>query len=102
MEKKETGKPECKKENLISLVWPPNDCCSRLIEGLPENVTVDLMNGTWTFQNETYKIGNTISRGRSIDGYPIGVYDRTKIRDLQQMKSTIEWVKTRLDPDDGD
>ena len=96
MEKKRP-KPRYRKRDLISLVWPVNTCYSDLIVGIPKGVTVDTVAGTWTFQGQTYKIGDPDRCScRDITGNPIGVYDMTKIRHLNQMKDDAEWVRTRF------
>lgn len=82
------------KEDLISLIWPINTCYSKLIDGLPRGVTVDIVTGTWTFQEQTQPIGSRIDGPEDTD-YPIGVYDRTKLLHLKAMKRDIEWVKKR-------
>jgi hypothetical protein len=85
-----------KKENLISLVWPPNTCCSTLIEGVPQGVIVNELAGTWTFMDKTYPIGSKRRYPCPEDtGYPVNVYDRTKLEHLQQLQTDVEWVKTR-------
>jgi len=92
-------KPKFKKRNLISLVWPVNTCYSHLQAGVPKGVTVDLIKGIWTFHGQTHKIGGH-RRYPCMDytGDPIGVYDRTQINHLEQMKEDAEWVRTRFDP----
>lgn len=92
-------KPKCRKKDLISLVWPVNTTTSTLVAGVPEGVTVDKMAGTWTFEGRTYQIGGS---GRynviPYEGSPIGVYDRTKIKHLDQLHSDITWVERRNGP----
>ena len=88
--------PECRKKDLISLVWPVNTCYSTLIAGVPKGVTVNTVAGTWTFKGQTRQIGgNRRYPCMDITGDPIGVYDRTKINHLKQMKEDAEWVRTR-------
>ena len=95
--RKNRPKPKCMRKNLISLVWPVNTCYSNLIVGIPKGVTVDTVAGTWTFQGQTYKIGDPERcHCGDITGNPIGVYDRTKIKHLNQMKEDAEWVRTRF------
>lgn len=89
------SRPKYKEGNLVSLVWPVNSCHSTLVDGIPENVRVDLDAGTWrTPAGIPHEIGQGI-HDRPIAGYPIGVYDRTKMKHLERMKDDIEWVKSR-------
>ena len=93
------SKPKCRRKDLISFVWPVNTCYSTLIVGVPKGVTIDTVAGTWIFQGQTHRIGGTRRYPcRDITGDPIGVYDRTKIRHLEQMKEDAEWVRSRSDP----
>lgn len=93
------AKPKFRKKDLISLVWPTNICYSTLIAGVPKGVTIDTVAGTWTFQKQTYQIGGTRRYPcAAITGDPIGVYDRTKITHLEQMKRDVEWVESRFEP----
>ena len=93
---------KCSKSDLISLVWPPNTCYSTLIEGLPKNVTIDEVKGTWTFRGQTYIIGSRRPDIPEHTGYPINVYDRTKLDHLRQFKSDAEWVRERGRPESFD
>ena len=91
--------PKCKKKDLISLVWPVNTSTSTLIQGVPKGVAIDTVAGTWIFEGRTYQIGgngryNAIPYVES----PIGVYDRTKMTHLYQMRSDIIWVERRNGP----
>lgn len=96
-------KPKCRKRDLVSLVWSMNSCYSRLIAGIPPDVTVDTMASTWTFQGQTHRIGGHRRYPcADVMGHPIGVYDRTKMKDLEQMKNDIEWVKERNRPASDD
>ncbi len=91
-------KPAHKKRDLVSLVWPVNTCYSTLISGVPKDVTLDLMAGTWTFQGQTQVIGSRCSPAYDRTGDPIGVYDRRLLRHLEAFKNDCEWVRTRHDP----
>ncbi|NCO24990.1 hypothetical protein GW901_00485 [Candidatus Parcubacteria bacterium] len=93
------SKPKCRKKDLISLVWPVNIRCSTLIAGVPKGVTIDTVAGTWTFEGQTYQIGGN-GRYNAIPWIdsPIGVYDRTKMKHLDQMHSDIIWVERRNVP----
>lgn len=77
-----------KKRNLVSLVWPTDVYCVDIIVGVPKEVTVDLLAGTWSFQGRTQPIGTT-GQYRHLEGYPIGVYDRTNIRHLRAIVDTV-------------
>lgn len=92
------SKVKCRKNDLISLVWPVNTCYSTLIAGVPKGVTIDKVAGTWTFQGQTQAIGSRRYPCMDITGHPIGVYDRTKIRHLEAMKDDAEWVRDRNRP----
>ena len=83
-----------KEKDLVSLIWPVNTCYSTLIDGVPKGVTVDMIAGTWTSQEQTQPIGSRGDCSEDTD-YPIGVYDRTKLEHLKAMKRDIEWVKMR-------
>lgn len=93
-----TSESKCRKKDLVSLIWPVNTCCSTLIRGLPKGVTVDVAAGTWTFNGTTQLIGSRIYPCLAWIDYPIGVYDRTKMKHLEAMKMDIEWVQTRNAP----
>lgn len=86
-------------KDLVSLVWPVNTVTSDLIAGVPKSVIVYTYPGTWTFEGQTYQIGGS-GRYNAIPytGSPIGVYDRTKIKHLQQLHRDIVWAETRNDP----
>lgn len=87
-----------RKGNLISLVWPANTLYSRLVNGVPKSVTLDLEAGTWTFEDQTQPIGSRRHLAYNRTGEPIGVYDRTKFSHLQAFKDDCEWVRTRSGP----
>ncbi len=79
-----------KKEDLIYLVYCANTAYITLRENPPKGVTVDPEKGTWTFTGPfgsgTRPIGTSF-RFRAgcpvvYEGYPVGVYDRTKIEHL--------------------
>lgn len=93
------AKPRCKKRNLIFLVWPINTCYSHLQTKVPKGVSLDLQEGTWTFQGMSFAIGKgTRSCFIGQTGAPIGCYDRTDIEHLEEFKSDCEWVRTRNGP----
>ncbi len=89
--RKNGPKPKCMRRNLISLVWSKKADYSDLILGIPKGVIVNAFAGTWIFRGEMHKIG-TEYHDKAIIGNPIGVYDRTKIRHLNQMKEAIEGI----------
>ena len=95
---RKNGKPQYKKKDLISLVWPVNTCYSELISGVPQEVTVDLAAGTWTFKGQTQPIGSRRNPCMDYTGHPIGVFDRTKIKHLQAFQDTVEWVRDKNRP----
>jgi hypothetical protein len=104
---KEAGKkvrPICKKENLVSLVWPSNTCHSTLIEGIPKGVIVDTEAGTWTFHGHTYPIGGNhkLAPFGEARGYPLAIFDKTNFSDLEVMKRIAEWAKERDKKDYSD
>lgn len=93
------AKGKFRKKDLISLVWPMNTSTSTLIQGTPKGVAIDIVAGTWTFEGQTYHIGgngryNAIPYVES----PIGVYDRTEITHLYQLRSDIIWVERKNRP----
>ena len=98
IEQEASSRLKHKKKDLISLVWPTNMCYSRLINGVPKEVTVDLVAGTWTFDGRTEAIGSRRRQAYSRTGDPIGVYDRTKFPHLESFKDDCEWVRTRNSP----
>ncbi|MDO8601228.1 MAG: hypothetical protein Q7R46_00940 [bacterium] len=87
-----------RKKDLISLVWPDNTCTSDLIAGVPKGVIVDKVAGTWTYQEQTYEVGGNGNHSFVWTGYPIGVYDRTNIKHLNQMHGDTIWVENRHKP----
>ncbi len=89
--RKPTRRQKHRKRDLISLVWPDNTCYTSLVAGVPKGVELNLKAGTWTFGGQTCRIGQGIFSLRET-GTPIGVYDRTKLAHLQQMKFDSEWV----------
>jgi hypothetical protein len=95
---KNKSKTKCRKKDLVSLIWPVNTCYSTLITGVPKGVTINLVANTWTFRGEKHQIGDSGCSFGEDEGNPIGVYDRTKIKHLEQLKQDIEWVKTRHAP----
>ena len=94
--------PKHKKRNLVSLVWPVNTCYSTLISGVPKDVTLDLVAGTWTFRGQTQAIGSRCYPVYGRTGDPIGVYDRRLLRHLEAFKNDCEWVRTRNNPSGDD
>jgi len=88
-----------KRADLVFHVWPTNSCYIRLQERRPPEVTIDYFNGTWTYQDKTYKIGDTkLSPYGSREGTPYAVYDRTKMGHLQAMVRAERWVADRNGP----
>jgi len=82
-----------RKEDLVVLKYASNSCYTQVItaeeaEQQTENLIIDTVNGTWTFDRETFSIGERGIRwhGSRKKRYGIiGVYDRTNIRHLDLM-----------------
>ncbi len=82
-----------RKEDLVVLKYASNSCYTQVItaeeaEQQTENLIIDTVNGTWTFDGETFSIGERGIRwhGSRKKRYGIiGVYDRTNIRHLDLM-----------------
>ena len=82
-----------KRSNLVFHVWPVNTCYITLTQKKPENVQLDLRNGTWTFEEQTFRIGESVgSRIRALTGNPLGVYDRTRFNHLLELVRAEQWV----------
>lgn len=79
-----------RKRNLIFLVYPINTCYTKLQTEIPQGVTVDTRERTWTFGNSTFPIGQRRTPFYPREGLPIGVYDKTKFAHLQAMKEDSE------------
>ena len=84
-------------------LYPPFDWPG-LAEDPSEGVTVDVEAGTWSFEGDTYLIGDILQRkcARGARQGPIGVYDRTNLEDLKNMLSVygITIRESTADADD--
>jgi len=81
-----------RKGNLVALEYASNSCYTKVITAeeaeQTENLIIDTINGTWTFDGETFPIGERGIRwhGSRERRYGIiGVYDRTNTRHLDSM-----------------
>ncbi|MBU4257440.1 hypothetical protein KKC04_03440 [Patescibacteria group bacterium] len=69
---------------LIFLVYALNNCYVKVVERVPNDVTVDFKKGTWYYDKKEYNIGNMRYCEHSRCGV-IGVYDANKINHLDNM-----------------
>ncbi len=84
-----TGRRSCrmfKKRNLVFLVVGQNACYTHVTNRCPEEVEANPAEGTWVFRGSTYLIGKTAGY-LGVRGATIGVYDKTKLRHLQEIMS---------------
>ncbi|MBI2577457.1 MAG: hypothetical protein HYV77_01285 [Candidatus Wildermuthbacteria bacterium] len=90
------------RSDLVFHVWPVNMCYITLAEDEPEGVQLDLRNGTWTFEGQTFRIGKSaMNRIRALTGNPLGVYDRTCFDHLLELVRAEQWVADRRHPASG-
>lgn len=73
------------KNDLVWLIWIGGDCFPILSEKALENVRINMDSGTWTFHDQTIEIGRAVEYAWDIEDTPLGVYDRTNLKHLQQM-----------------
>ena len=85
-------KKKLKRENLVTLLWSPSTEGSEFLPTVPSGVIVDLAEWTWTFKDEVHTIGETHPLRLGISNI-IGIYDRSKDKDLEIMKLDIEFAK---------
>ena len=81
-----------RRKNLIFLVFSKG--VNEVVRDCPEDVDLNLRNGTWVFREEEYKIGKSRLVPSYEDSGVVGVYDRNQIRHLNSMISALE-EKTR-------
>ena len=73
--------------NLVFLVYASNTCFTNVVSELPEGLEVDVGAGSWTFDGETFKIGEMRECEWGSEWGVIGVFDRTSDEHLNSMVS---------------
>lgn len=93
-------------KDLVYLIFASNRCYHKVTDVRPENVTIDLQAGTWSYKREPGRlmcltVSKPIGSGHhngDHDGCPIiGVYDRTKITHLNAMIGDSRIVRDYAD-----
>lgn len=81
-------------ENLVALIYAPNSCYCRVVDYWIKGLEIDEDNMTWSYKNpsETFfrkhtpiQIGKCNHSMKNCSFGVIGIYDRTKIDQLDQM-----------------
>ena len=76
-----------RQEDLIYMSYThPNPHRTTVSDKAPKGVTVDIKTGEWSWRGETYKINSDVPfREYYNKGGLIGVYDRSDIKNLDEM-----------------
>lgn len=84
------------KRNLVFLMYASNTCYTTVVGKMPEEIEVDLQQGTWSYKDKRqnnhgwheFKIGSQARHcSHGSRGGMIGVYDRTNVQHLDTMVS---------------
>lgn len=72
-------------KDLVWLVWNGSGRFPTLMKEAPENVAVDITNGSWTLHGQAIKFGRAVEHPWGKEGTPLGAYERTNFYHLQNI-----------------
>lgn len=81
-------------KHLVLFRFSPNECYTTVSRDLPENVTIDIPNGTWTARGATMRIGeaNIPPRWTTRSNLAIGVFDMRKLEHIKSILSAASRI----------